>query len=416
MNLTKPTFNSESESDPILSRPLSLVAVGLDTGSAELLKQMLAVAPQVRLKASFPSGRTEDATAIAGQTYDLEPDVCLVDFDADRTRAAAITRQIRAIAPEIAVFAVSSQAQPDAIIEAMRSGCSEYLVKPINRQELLKGLARIGTHRREVSKKKVAASQVITFLGAKGGCGVTTLVTQMGAALASSSARKALLIDLHPDLGDAALYLGLAKHLYNSFELIDNADRLDAEFLQAFLAHHSSGLDLIPAPEGSGGLWSVAPGELAKVLDFLRSSYEFILLDVPPRLNEQNLELVRYSDRVYLITVPEVSALRNVVRQMEYFLQNQVAEDKIRVVLNRHHKRGPLTDGEIEKAIRRPLFWKVPNQYAQVVKTISGGNPIAHLASSEVMRSVSEWAVKITKGSSERKQDPRGGIFGFWSR
>ena len=40
-------------------------------------------------------------------------------------------------------------------------------------------------------------------MGAKGGCGVTSLVTQLGALLANSLSKKTLVVDLHPDFGDA---------------------------------------------------------------------------------------------------------------------------------------------------------------------------------------------------------------------
>src|ERR1041385_8630173 len=107
-------------------------------------------------------------------------------------------------------------------------------------------------------------------MGAKGGCGVTSLVTQLGALLSTTLSRKTLIIDLHPDFGDTALYLGLTKYRYHFFELVENNDRLDAELLQSFLAKHSSGLDLIPAPEGSDTPRRILPGAVES--DLVRSN------------------------------------------------------------------------------------------------------------------------------------------------
>jgi pilus assembly protein CpaE len=313
------------------------------------------------------------------------------------------------------IFAVSSQSQPDLIIQAMRSGCGEYLVKPIDREQLLSALARVGGRKKE--KKEHYAAQVLAFIGAKGGCGVTTLVTQLGALLANSYSRKTLVVDLHPDFGDAALYLGLTKYRYHSFELLENTDRLDAELLQSFVMHHSSGLDVIPAPEGTEPARQVMPGALAQTFDFLRLRYEFILVDLPPGLNDENLELIRYCDHLYVVTVAEVSALRNVVRHVDYFTRKEIPQDRIRVVLNRHQKRGLITDGQIEKVTRQRIFWKVPNQYVNVVKTISEGNPVGQLSSSEVTRNLEEWAGAIgRKPVREDKKRESRGILGFWNR
>jgi len=294
---------------------------------------------------------------------------------------------------ETAIFAVSSQTHPEAILEAMRAGCGEYLTKPMEREQLVKAIARIGSRRKEKEKQEQGRAQVLAFMGSKGGCGTTTLATQLGALLSSSFSRNSLLLDLHPDFGDAALYLKLTKGRFHFFELLENADRLDADFLQSFLMRHSSGLELIPAPEGSvGSREALPPGALAHTLNFLRLRYEFILVDLPPALNVDNLAVIRDCDQVYLVTVAEVSAIRNVVRQLEYFATKDIPRDKIRVVLNRHHKRNVLTDAQIEKVLEQRIFWRVPNQYPEVVKTIHEGDPVAQLSNSEVTRNLEEWA------------------------
>jgi pilus assembly protein CpaE len=327
-----------------------------------------------------------------------------------------MAEHIHAGLPSVAIFAVSSQSQPAAILEAMRCGCSEYLAKPIDREQLANAVVRVGSRRKE--KRDQGQAQVLAFMGAKGGCGTTTMATQLGALLAGSFSRKTLLLDLHPDFGDAALYLKLTKTRYHFFELLENTDRMDADFLESFLMRHSSGLELIPAPEGSVGTRDALPaGALANAFDFLRPRYEFILVDLPPALNGENLLVVRGCDQLYLVTVAEVSAVRNVVRQLEYFSTMEIPREKIRVVLNRHHKRNVLTEDQIEKVIDRKIFWRVPNHYPQVVKTISEGDPIAQLANSEVTRSLEQWAATIGEKPGEgTKRKDGGGLLGLWNR
>jgi ABC-type taurine transport system substrate-binding protein len=64
--------------------------------------------------------------------------------------------------------------------------------------------------------------------------------------------------------------------------------------------------------------------------------------------------------------------------------------------VNRHHvKNSAIADGEIEKAIRKKIFWKVPNQYKKVIQTINSGDPSAQLGDSEVARSILSWAQAI---------------------
>lgn len=399
--------------------PLSLIGICLDSDTRGLLKVFTDSTPMVRVRVHLNDYYLSDRESPSEWLGNPPPDVCMVDFDADRRKAVALAERIHSSAPETAIFAVSNQADSELILQAMRSGCSEYLVKPMDRDEMLNALARVSGRRKE--KKDQYNAQIMAFIGAKGGCGVTTVATQLGALLAHSYSRKTLLVDLHPYSGDAALYLGLTKHKYNSYDLIDSADRLDADFLQSFVIKHSSGLEVIPAPEGEEAARSVSPAAMARTLEFLRARYELILVDLPVGLSEQNLEMVRQADQVYIVSVAEVSALRNVARQIDYFGRHDIRMDRIRVVVNRYQKRAAITDAQIEKAIRRQIFWKVPNQYPQVVKTIHGGDPISQLSSSEVMRNLTGWAGLVgnkreeKRDAKETKKEGRG-ILGIWGR
>jgi pilus assembly protein CpaE len=398
-----------------MSEPVSVVAVGTDDEIWRFLELFAESTGLIQLRSRIGDRRRFDQDSVLEHLGDSGPDICLVDFDKDRRTAAIIAERIHTALPETAVFAVSAQTQPEVILEAMRSGCGEYLVKPIDREQLVKAVARIGSRRRE--KQEQSRGQVLAFMGAKGGCGTTTLVTQFGALLSSSLSRNTLLVDLHPDFGDAALYLKLTKTGFHLFDLLENTERLDDDFLQSFIMKHSSGLQLIPAPEGSVAHRDLAGGAISHTLGFLRQRYDFILADLPPSLNAENLAVINDCDQLYLITVAEVSAIRNVVRQLEYFAEKDVPKDKIRVVLNRQDKKNVLSDAQIEKALQQKIFWRVPNHYPQVVKTIHEGDPIAQLSTSEVTRSLEAWADSIgRKPGAEVKKEKSGGLRGFWNR
>jgi len=394
--------------------PLSVVSICLDKETWGVLKLFADSVPLVRLDRHLGEYRVDDHESVLDWIGPPAPDVCLLDFDHDRRSAELVAERIHADAPETSIFAVSSQSQPDLIIQAMRSGCSEYLVKPLDSEQLLNAIARVGGRRRE--KKEQSKAQVLAFIGAKGGCGVTTIATQIGALLAKTYSRRVLIVDLHHDFGDAALYLGLTKYRYHSYELVENTDRLDAELLQSFVLHHSSGLDLIPAPQGTEPARRITPGALAQTFEFLRLRYDFILVDLPPGLNDEHLELIRYCDQVNIVAIAEVSALRNVVRQTDYFTRKEIAADRLRVILNRHQSRGIISDAQIEKVIGQKIFWKVPNQYVQMLKSISSGDPLSQ-TNSEVARNLNEWAGMIGKKPNPADDNKKSrGILGIWNR
>jgi pilus assembly protein CpaE len=385
------------------SEPLSVVGVCLDEDTWSVLKQFAESAPLIRLRSHLSEYRVQDTESANDWLGTPAPDICIVDFDRDRRRAALAAESIHSAAPETAVFAVSTDAQPDLIIQAMRSGCSEYLLKPMGREQLLNAVARVGGRRKE--RLQPFKAQVLAFMGAKGGCGVTSVVTQLGAMLANSFSKKTLIVDLHPDFGDAALYLGLTKYRYHFFELMENNDRLDAELLGSFLAHHSSGLDLIPAPEGNDAPRRILPGAVAQTFEFLRMRYDFILVDMAPGLSDENLEMIRHCDQLHVVTVSEVSALRNVVRHLDYLTRKEIPRETVQGRAQSPPKARFDQRRRDREDNRSENFWKVPNQYAHVVKAINGGDPVAQLSSSDVTKNLRELASSLgAKPSAQRRK------------
>ncbi len=407
-NLTRYTdHNRTSPSDS-----LSIATLCLDPESSSQLRLLLESMPLAQLATELQHYLSGDQDSVfVDRLKDLRPDICVIDFDRDRENAGRTAERIREVLTETAIFAVSAKSQPDLIIRAMRSGCGEYLIKPLDRDQLLEALARVGGRRKE--KREQTTGQVLAFLAAKGGAGATTLSIHLATHLARTHGKRTLLVDLHPDLGDAAIFLALARHQYHFYDLAENTHRLDSEFLQGFTVRHPSGLEVLPAPDGVDTPRHAGTEAMQRVMDFLRMQYEYVVVDCFPALNEETMVVVDMAEQLYLVATPEIPALRNMARHLEFLGRFDFPRDKVRVVINRYSKGGSITDAQIEKAIRKNIFWKVPNQYHEVIKAINNGDPLSVNPRSELMRSLSEWAQSLA-GKPEaavKKQDK--GMFGF---
>lgn len=390
-----------------LGESISVVTICVDNDSLSQFKALIESVRMISLRAELSHYQGgHDGSMLLDVLQSIKPDICVIDFDKDREQATATAEMIHEVLGNIAIFAVSENSQPELIIRAMRCGCTEYLLKPIESDELLEALARVGGRKKGTPDLKTA--KVLTLLGAKGGCGVTTLSISLAALLRSDYDQNTLLIDYHPDLGDAALFLSLDKYQYNFFDLSENTHRLDPELLQGFLVRHASGLNVLPAPENFGGVDRYVTAEaVGMAMDFLRTQYNFVVVDCPPGLNEANLAMVRQSDQLYLLATPEVPAVRNLARYLEQLNRLDFPADRIHVVINRHSKRDSVAVDQIEKAIRKKIDWKIPNQYAEVVKAINLGEAGRLGGNSEVMRSISTWAESLVGKQKESTSKKR---------
>ncbi|PYV33754.1 MAG: hypothetical protein DMG22_08795 [Acidobacteria bacterium] len=370
---------------------LSLITICADEDFAGRLRRFVAVGDVALIQAElqhYLSGESD--AALIEHLNEKHPDVCIVDLDRDREEAIRTAERIRDTLTETLLVAASSDSKPDLILQAMRAGCTEFLVKPVSRDQLLEALARASGRKKE--PHQTMNGHVLALMGAKGGAGVTCLAIHLGGLLAQRHGRKTLLIDFHPNLGDVALYLRQDRHQYSFYDLSENTHRLDSALLQGFLVHHASGMDILPAPEGIEPARHVSAEAVKRTLQFLRQSYQFILLDCPTGLAEVNTAALDEAENLYLVTTSEVPAVKNVARYAEYLSNFSYPAERVRVVINRYSKGDAISEAQIEKTLRRPIFWKVPNQYREVIKVINTGSPLDLGSSSEFMRSMMGWA------------------------
>jgi pilus assembly protein CpaE len=320
--------------------------------------------------------------------------ICVIDFDGGLEDSCRVAERLRdSCDSSVALFAASSDATPSNIIAAMRSGCTEYLTKPFDADQVLEALAHVEARRH--IKDDGASGTIVTVLGAKGGTGATSLATNLALNLVERHQRKCLLIDQHPALGDVALYLGLKRSQYSFNELVHNTDRLDNELLEGFLLQHQSGLHVLGSPERLDSFPYISPEAIEHTLAFLSENYQFVIIDCPSGISESSGAAIRQSNRLAIVITPELPAIRNAVRWVEYLVDLHYPEGDIDIVLNRHAKDSALSDREIEEALRRPVSVKIPNSYSEMRRAINAGMPPTQRRNSSLPPAFDNWAHRL---------------------
>jgi pilus assembly protein CpaE len=247
---------------------------------------------------------------------------------------------------------------------------------------------------------------VIAFFGAKGGVGTTILAVHLATHLVRQHGKKTLLIDHKQQLGHVALYLGLKEAQYHFDELLRNADHLDAELLNGFVIRHRSGLDIIASPDLVKGSHEPKGDQLESVMDFLRREYDYVLIDSSVGVPESKSSVIDQADEVYIVSTPDVAALRDLARMVENLSLTESAISKLNVVVNRSTAADSITPEEVEKAVRFPVTISIPNNYFELQHAINEGEPIAPQKRSEFNQAMSRWSTRVVHGVSAAKVAP----------
>ncbi|HXA86588.1 MAG TPA: AAA family ATPase [Candidatus Dormibacteraeota bacterium] len=394
---------------------IAVSTVGLDPMSYRTLANFMLAVPGAVMAASI-NGYSGAEREVARAGDKARTRICFIDYDQNPEQAVWVTEHLRNNNPDVHVFAVSANTEPERIVVAMRVGCAEYLLKPLLNDRVLDGMARVDAKQKERTRSKVRG-KVITLIGAKGGTGVTSLALHLALDLTGPSQRKCLLVDQHSALGDASLYLGTGRHQYSFYELANNTDRLDQELLQGFLLRHSSGLHVLDSPETVDVVRQASPSAIEHTLSFLAEIYQFVVVDCPPGLTDVTLACIAQSDQIAIVLTAELPSIRNAVRYIEHLERVGYNSGKIQIVLNRHSKRSPLDDERVEKALGRKIAVRVPNAYNEVIRAINAGAPIAS-GKSDFGAAIQSWARAIASnpGDKAMAQAHTGGVMSIFGR
>jgi pilus assembly protein CpaE len=342
--------------------------------------------------------------------------VAVIDFDKDIDQAIDAAAYIQELfGGRAALIASSSSQNHDVLLRAMRAGCNDFIGGEFDHAAFSETLTRLNQQWTSTAAHNSARGSVLTFFGAKGGVGTTTLAVHVAMYLVQCHHKKVLLIDNHPQLGHACIYLGIDGSRYYFHELVRNLSRLDSELLRGYIATHASGLEVLSSPDVCGGRKATDPESMSQTLDFLRGEYDYVIVDCPTSLDETNLAVIDASNYVYLVATPEIGSIRDLSRHVDSLSQNDQNTDKVKVVINRFSAQHAVSLEQIEKAIRLPVSIKLPNSYADVVRSGILGEPISPKNKSEFSAQIIKWVNTLTGAvASEEETTAKKSLFALW--
>jgi pilus assembly protein CpaE len=314
-------------------------------------------------------------------------DAVIIDMESDPEYALSLVEEV-ASNGQATVIVYAARVDPNWIVRAMRAGAREFLSDPIDQSALAEALARAGSRRSTPRVQQKTGGKLLVFLGGKGGSGVTTVACNFAVALVQDCGQSAVLVDLDLPLGDAALSLGLSPQ-FSTADALQSADRLDANFFNKLLVKHSSGLPVLGAP-GRFPHVQAHNEEIDKLLTVARQEFDWVVVDAGSRFDLTGATWFQRADTVYMVMQAGIPELRNSHRLISEFFKTGVP--KLEIVLNRYVSRSMGVDEEhIEKALTRPIQWRIPSDYFTVRRMQNEAVPITS-EDSPISKSIQDMA------------------------
>ena len=151
---------------------------------------------------------------------------------------------------------------------------------------------------------------VIVVTSGKGGVGKTTTVANLGAGLAHRG-QKVALIDTDIGLRNLDVVLGLENRIvYDLVDVVEGTCRLRQALIKD---KRFDGLYLLPAAQTRDKL-AVNPEQMVKLIAEMEQDFDYILIDCPAGIEQGFKNAVAGAKSAIVVTVPEVSAVRDADR------------------------------------------------------------------------------------------------------
>lgn len=337
------------------------------------------------------------------QLLESEFDIIIVELDTDPEYALELIENICGNS-SVTMMVYSTQTDPELLVRCMRAGAREFLNQPISSGSIAEALVRASVRRpATVRAPKKALGKLFVFAGAKGGSGVSTIATNFAIMVAQESQQNTLLLDLDLPLGVAALDLGINTQ-FSTANALQNASRLDSNFLSKLIAKHSSGLSVLAAPDRYSAVNATDEG-IAKLVAVSRQDFDYVVVDAGSMTGSTYKTLLQGAAVVYLITQVSIPELRNSNRLIaEYF---SLPTPKLEIVLNRFTTNTlGIDDESITKALTMAPNWKIPNDYNTVQRAQNTATPLAQgdSAIARVIRQMARTACELPPVAEKKKR------------
>jgi pilus assembly protein CpaE len=347
--------------------------VDLDAATAETLHA--ALGPDCLVLPSIDALRRHLEVQFREDAVVLGPSV-------DLSAALSLAESMRVTRPSLAVILVRRRVDTSVLTDALRSGVFEVveerdlaaLNSAVRRARDLARRLRETVGEHAPTEEPHSRGKLITVFSAKGGCGKTTLATNLAAALADRGRREVCLVDLDLAFGDVAIALQLFP-AHTIADAVPLAETLDAQAVLSLLTPHSPGLTTLVAPIEPGTAESIPATLVSKVLDLLRQQFDFVIVDTPPAFDDHVLAAFDQSDMVALLATLDIPALKNLKLTLETLDLLNYPRDRWRLVLNRADSKVGLALSEVEKTLKAPITAQIPSS-RDVPASINRGVPI----------------------------------------
>jgi pilus assembly protein CpaE len=379
--------------------------VGLVVRSKRLREEVLAALQAMPARLVQDQESIGDISTFVRSVEQNQPDVLLVDITGLKDSLEQIADALKKSPSCPLLIALHETAEPELILRAMRLGFREYFYMPLS-ETLRPAVEKLLAEQRQARESQGKSGRTLGIVSAKGGCGATTIACHVAYELRRQSLFEVLLADFDLYSGMVHFFMK-TKSAYSVEDAFQNLHRLDASYWRALISNGTPRLEVITAPDPATLREMPTPEQMIKVLSFVRTQYDWSVIDLGRNMNFLGLSILDEIDETCLVTTLEIPALHRAKQILQKLTDSGYGRNRLRLVLNKLPHRQDITPVELEKMLGWPVYALLPDDSEALYESYSEGKLLPQ--SAKLSKNIAQLARKLA-GIPEPKQQ------GFFSR
>jgi pilus assembly protein CpaE len=290
--------------------------------------------------------------------------------------------------------------------ELIGNGVSEYLVAPISMAEFMSTVSDIF-----VNPQNGPLGRMIAFVGAKGGCGSSTVAHNVAWSIATHFQNDVVLTDLDLAFGTANINLdqdppqGVADAVFSP-------ERIDDILLDRLLTKCAEHLSLLAAPSTLERTYDFEREAFTSILEAAQRGAPCVAVDLPHQWSAWTRQVLASADEVVITAVPELANLRNTKNLIDALKDLRPNDHRPRLVMNQvgMPKRPEITVADFTAALEIEAAAVIPFEPALFGTAANNGQMIGEFNPKHPIAEDFDFLAQVLTGKAEVRQEKKGAL------
>lgn len=245
-----------------------------------------------------------------------------------KTAIDEIDRLAEVCDPATKVIIVGRVNDVELYRELMRRGVSEYLVAPLNPLHLIEVISGL-----YLSPEAAPIGRIVSFIGARGGVGSSTLAHNVGWCIAERLKINTTIVDFDLSFGTVGLNFN-EEPSQGVADALSSPERLDDVLLDRLLIKATDHLSLLASPAVVDRSYDAEQSSYEAVLDTVRAVTPCVVVDMPHIWAPWVRATLLASDDIVIVAALDLASLRTTKSLVDLLKQNRPNDPPPKLVIN----------------------------------------------------------------------------------